>query len=422
MSDFWKAILNRRMLICVFTGFASGMPLYVLIQLVPWWLRDQNVGLAEIGLFALIGLPYTWKFAWAPLADRYWVKVFGRRRTWMICTQVALIPCIALLPQLDPTTQLSSIATACAIIAFLSATQDIAIDAYRRELLPDEELGIGNSIHVNAYRISGLIPGGLSLILYDSLPPEIVFPITAAFLFVGIGLTLSIKDPDLVASAPRTLREAVIDPFKEFFSRGGFAQAFYILAFIFLYKLGDNMAVALSTPFYQDLGFSGTEVGTVAKIVGLWSAVIGGILGGLIMIRTGINKALYLFGVVQVISILGFAILARVGDNIWMLGIAHGFEYLGVGLGTTAIVAFMARETSKAHTATQLALFTALAALPRTAANATTGFLVENLGWEQFFYLCALLAIPGMLLLFKVAPWNDESNKDQAASSATIDE
>ena len=327
-------------------------------------------------------------------------------RTWMLVTQIALIPCIALLPQLSPASQMWWIAAVCSLIAFLSATQDIAIDAYRRELLPDEELGIGNSIHVNAYRVSGLIPGGLSLILYDSFPPQIVFPITAAFMLFGVGLTLSIKDPELAESAPRTLQEAVVDPFKEFFSRGGYAKALYILAFIFLYKLGDNMATALSTPFYQDLGFSGTEVGTVAKLVGLWSSIIGGVLGGLIMIRTGINKALYLFGIVQVVSILGFAILARVGHNIWMLGVAHGFEYLGVGLGTTAIVAFMARETSKAHTATQLALFTALAALPRAAANATTGVLVDNMGWERFFYLCALLAIPGMLLLFKVAPWN----------------
>ena len=406
MNTFWRAILNRRMLICIFTGFASGMPLYVLIQLIPWWLRDQDIGLAAIGFFSLISLPYTWKFAWAPLVDRYWVKMVGRRRTWMLVTQIVLIPCIALLPQLSPASQMWWIAAVCSLIAFLSATQDIAIDAYRRELLPDEELGIGNSIHVNAYRVSGLIPGGLSLILYDSFPPQIVFPITAAFMLFGVGLTLSIKDPELAESAPRTLQEAVVDPFKEFFSRGGYAKALYILAFIFLYKLGDNMATALSTPFYQDLGFSGTEVGTVAKLVGLWSSIIGGVLGGLIMIRTGINKALYLFGIVQVVSILGFAILARVGHNIWMLGVAHGFEYLGVGLGTTAIVAFMARETSKAHTATQLALFTALAALPRAAANATTGVLVDNMGWERFFYLCALLAIPGMLLLFKVAPWN----------------
>ncbi|MBT5330960.1 MAG: AmpG family muropeptide MFS transporter [Porticoccaceae bacterium] len=406
MNKFWRAVFNRRMLICIFTGFASGMPLYVLIQLVPWWLRDENLSLAAIGGFALIGLPYTWKFIWAPLVDRYWIKIFGRRRTWMLITQIGLIPAIAFLPQLSPSTQIWSIAALCGLISFLSATQDISLDAYRRELLPDEELGFGTSVHVNAYRISGLIPGGLSLILWDHMPSQVVFPITAAFMFIGIALTLTIKEPETEAMAPRTLHEAVIDPFKEFFLRRGYRQALYILAFIFLYKLGDNLAVALSTPFYYDLGFSGTEVGTVAKLVGLWSAIIGGVIGGLVMIAIGINRALWIFGFVQIVSILGFALLARIGDNIWMLGVAHGFEYLGVGLGTAAIGAFMARESSKAYTATQFALFTALAAVPRTLANSTTGLLVEAMGWETFFYFCTLMAIPGMLLLAKIAPWN----------------
>lgn len=410
MNKFWSAVFNRRMLICVFTGFASGLPLYVLIQLVPWWLRSENIGLAEIGFFALIGLPYNWKFVWAPLVDRYWIKWFGRRRTWMLISQLALIPTIALLPQFSPDTQIWTIAALCTLIAFLSATQDVAIDAYRRELLPDEELGIGNSIHVNAYRISGLIPGGLALILMDSLASQVVFPITAAFLLIGVGLTLSIKDPEGIEAAPRTLKQAVLDPFKEFFGRGGVKHAIYILAFVILYKLGDNMAVALSTPFYYDLGFTGTQVGTVAKLVGLWAAIAGGVLGGLIMIATGINRALWLFGFVQIVSILGFAVLAHVGANIWLLGLAHGFEYLGVGLGTVAVVAFMARETSRAYTATQFALLSALATLPRTLASSATGLLVESMGWEHFFYLCTLMAIPGMLLLTKIAPWNGREN------------
>ena len=406
MTNFWAAVFNRRMLICIFTGFASGMPLYVLIQLVPWWLRSENLSLAAIGGFALIGLPYTWKFVWAPLVDRYWISFFGRRRTWMLLTQLAIIPAIALLPQLSPATQIWSIAALCSLISFLSATQDISLDAYRREILPDKELGMGTSVHVNAYRISGLIPGGLSLILLDSLASQIVFPITAAFMFIGVALTLTIREPEQTIAAPKTLQEAVIDPFKEFFFRRGFKQALYILAFIFLYKLGDNLAVALSTPFYYDLGFSGTQVGTVAKVVGLWAAIIGGVIGGLIMIAIGINRALWIFGFVQIISILGFAVLARAGDNIWILGLAHGFEYFGVGLGTAAIGAFMARESSKAYTATQFALFTALAAVPRTLANSTTGLLVEAMGWEYFFYFCTLMAIPGMLLLTKIAPWN----------------
>lgn len=406
MPDFWKSVLNRRIFICIFTGFASGMPLFVLIQLVPAWLRDQGVGLAEIGFFALIQLPYTWKFLWAPLFDRYWIKGFGRRRTWMLATQVPLIASIALLPYFDTDSQLLTIAYLAAVVAFFSASQDIVLDAYRREILPDEELGMGNSVHVNAYRVSGLIPGSLSLILADLMDWTLVFPITALFMLVAVGLTLSIKEPQAELQAPRTLREAVADPFIEFFERNGIQWALLVLCFMFLYKLGDSMAVALQTPFFLDQGYSMTEIGLVAKNVGLWSSVIGGIAGGLLMIKIGINRGLWLFGFVQIASILGFALLARSDHNLWLLSGVIAFEYLGVGLGTAAFVAFIARSTSKAHTATQFALLSALTALPRSFASASTGVIVEQVGWESFFYFCALIAIPGMLLLFKIAPWN----------------
>ena len=410
MSEFWKTVFNRRMLICIFTGFASGMPLYVLIQLVPAWLRDEGVGLAEIGFFALIQIPYTWKFIWAPLFDRYWLPLLGRRRTWMLTTQLPLIASIAFLPFFDTDSQLLTIAYLAAAVAFFSASQDIVLDAYRREILSDQELGMGNSIHVNAYRVSGLIPGSLSLILADHLAWTTVFPITALFMLVGVGLTLSIKEPIITGTAPRNIREAVIEPFKEFFERKGVQSALLVLCFMFLYKLGDSMAVALQTPFFLDMSYSKTEIGLVAKNAGLWASVLGGIAGGLAMIKIGINRGLWVFGFVQILSIMGFAVLAVSEVNLWLLGGVIAFEYLGVGLGGAAFVAFIARTSSKAHTATQLALFTALTALPRTLASSTTGVLVEKVGWEMFFYLCALLAVPGMLLLFKVAPWGDTKN------------
>ncbi|MGD9660778.1 MAG: AmpG family muropeptide MFS transporter [Porticoccaceae bacterium] len=407
--DISQAILNRRMLICIFTGFASGLPLYLLISLVPAWLRTEGVGLKEIGFFSIIGLPYTWKFLWSPLLDRFQFPMLGLRRGWMLLTQIALLATIAGLGFLDPVTQIWTIAYCCAFIAFLSATQDIVLDAYRREILPDHELGLGNSIHVNAYRIAGLVPGSLSLILADLLPWETVFAITAAFMVFGIGLTLSIAEPVKDVGKPLTLRLAVVEPFKEFFQRNGVRQACLVLAFMLLYKLGDSMATALATPFYLDMGFSNTQIGLVAKHAALWPMIIGGILGGILMLRIGINKALWLFGLVQIISILGFAVLARVGEGLWLLGLVIGFEYLGVGLGTAAFVSFIARSTHKAYTATQLALFTGLTAIPRTVANTSTGIIVEAVGWENFFYLCTLLAIPGMLLLIKVAPWHGES-------------
>ena len=409
-----QALLNRRMLICIFTGFASGMPLYLLISLVPAWLRSEGVGLKEIGFFALIGLPYTWKFFWSPLLDRYHLRLpgfnAGLRRSWMLTTQVALLFAIAALGFFDPDTEIWTIAWLCLLIAFLSATQDIVLDAYRRQILPDHELGLGNSIHVNAYRIAGLVPGSLSLILADSLPWQSVFMVTAAFMVLGIGLTLSIDEPQADSRHPTTLNQAIVEPFKEFFSRQGVQQACLILAFMLLYKLGDSMATALATPFYLDMGFSKTQIGLVAKHAALWPMIIGGILGGIMMLKIGINRALWLFGMVQIISILGFAVLARVGEGLWLLGLVISFEYLGVGLGTAAFVAFMARSTHPAFAATQLALFTALTAVPRTVASSVTGIIVEGVGWENFFYLCTALAIPGMLLLLKVAPWNHREN------------
>ena len=401
------------MLICVFTGFASGLPLYLLLTLVPAWLRTEHVDLRVIGVFTLIQFPYTWKFLWAPLVDRFVLPVLGRRRGWMLLTQVGLFVAIASLGGFAPQTELRAIVVLATLLAFLSATQDIALDAYRRELLSDDELGLGTAVHINAYRVAGLVPASLSLVLADILPWSEVFIITALFMVPGMVMTLLVQEPHR-AAPPRTLREAVVEPFHEFITRRGWGNALLILAFLLFYKLGDSMCTALATPFYLDMGFSKTQIGLVAKNAGLWPSVIGGLLGGLWMLKIGVNKALWLFGVVQVFSIFGFAWLAAAGHHaeitsvqLTQLGIVIGLEALGVGLGTAASGAFIARATHPAYTATQYALFTSLAVVPRTFANAATGWLVDMLGWVGFFLLCATLALPGMLLLFKVAPWKE---------------
>ena len=229
---------------------------------------------------------------------------------------------------------------------------------------------------------------------------------TALFMLPGLIMTLCISEPLLKNGTPKTLKAAIYEPFQEFLSRNGIKSALLILAFIFFYKLGDSMATALATPFYLDIGFSKTEIGLVAKNAGLWPSVFGGLLGGIWMIKLGINRALWLFGGVQMLAILGFAWLATLGHNLPILALVIGIEALGVGLGTAAFVAFIAQTTHPLYTATQFALFTSLAAVPRTFANAATGYLVEWLGWQAFFLLCFIIAIPGMLLLFKVAPWN----------------
>jgi PAT family beta-lactamase induction signal transducer AmpG len=395
------------MLICIFTGFTSGLPLYILISLLPAWLRSEGVDLKSIGLFALIQLPFTWKFLWAPLFDRYSLPM-GRRRGWLLVTQLALLLSIPFVGSLQPKLDLWTIAYLAAVVAFFSASQDIVLDAYRRELLLESELGLGNAVHVNAYKIAGLVPGALSLVLADHLPWNAVFLITALFMLPGLAMTLLVREPDLVKGMPKTLRQAVVEPFHEFITRNGLQSAGLVLAFIFFYKLGDSMATALATPFYLDMGFTKTEIGLVAKNAGLWPSVIGGLLGGVWMIKLGINRALWLFGIVQMAAILGFAWLTTVGHSLFWLAMVIGVEAFGVGLGTAAFVAFIARTTNPLYTATQFALFTSLAAVPRTFANAATGYLVEALGWPTFFLMCFALAVPGMLLLLKVAPWRDD--------------
>ncbi|MDD5463154.1 MAG: MFS transporter, partial [Methylococcales bacterium] len=289
-TNIKQVVFNKRMLICVFTGFSSGLPLYILISLLPAWLRSEGVDLKSIGLFALIQLPFTWKFLWAPLFDRY-IPPLGRRRGWLFIMQMALLLSIPAFGVLHPDLDLWTIAYLAGVVAFFSASQDIVLDAYRRELLLDAELGLGNAIHVNAYKIAGLIPGSLSLILADRLPWSSVFVITALFMLPSIVMTLFVNEPALKQGAPKTLRDAVVEPFQEFIGRNGLNSAALVLAFIFFYKLGDSMATALATPFYLDMGFSKTEIGIIAKNAGLWPSVIGRLLGGIWMIKLGLNRA-----------------------------------------------------------------------------------------------------------------------------------
>ena len=402
----------RPMAICIVIGFSSGLPLFLLFNLLPAWLKTEGLSLTAIGAFALVQLPYTWKFLWAPLADRYGFAGVGRRRSWMIVSQIALIAAIVALGCLDPARQLAPVVGVATLVAFLSATQDIAIDAYRRELLTESELGLGNAIFVNAYKVAGLVPGSLSLLLADHLPWFQVFAVTAVFLVPGLIASLLVEEPGTAVAAPRTLRAAVIEPFVEFSTRHGWRSAAVVLAFVFFYKLGDSLATALATPFYLEMGFTKTDIGIVAKNAGLWCSVAGGLLGGLWMVRLGIDRALWIFGVAQSVSILGFLWLAAQGradadaTRLLQLGTVIGFEAFGVGLGTTAFVSYIARTTHPAYAATQYALFTSLMAVPRTVINSFAGVLVERLGWVDFFWICFALSVPGMLLLLKVAPWN----------------
>ncbi|MWP62555.1 AmpG family muropeptide MFS transporter [Gilliamella sp. Pas-s25] len=415
-NSLLKTIFTTKMLICIFTGFASGLPFYLLLQLLPAWLESDGVNIKTIGAFSLTQTPYILKFIWSPFMDNISLFNLGRRRGWMLVSQVILIFSIAILGFFSPSLNIWLIAAICFIIALFSATQDVALDAFRRELLLDKELGLGNSIHTNAYRVAGLVPGSLSLILSNTLPWNSVFIVTALFMLPAIIMTLLVKEPINLSPKKHHIEDIIIKPFNEFITRNGLKTAILILAFIFLYKLGDSMATSLATPFYLQMGYSRPDIGWIAKNASLWPSVFGALMGGILMIKIGINRALWYFGIVQVISILGFAWLSIEGpftvigtSQKTLLAIVIGFESLGVGLGSAAFVAFIAKTTNPLYTATQFALFTSIASVPRTLINATTGIMVEYLGWTTFFSLCTILAIPGMLLLFKVAPWNIKS-------------
>ena len=422
-----EALFNKKILICIFNGFTAGLPLYFLAQLIPAWLRTEEVDLKTIGFFGLVLIPYSFKYLWAPFLDRYAPPLLGRRRGWMLITQLGLLAFMVSQAFLDPNESIDLIMYTGLAIGLFSATQDIVLDAYRRELLEDNELGLGNSFYANAYRIAGFVPGGLGLILSDHMSWSSVFIIISLFMLVGIFHTLWIPRLDTDLDVPKSLKEAVVEPFVEFFKRDGFKSGLLVLSFIFFYKFGDTVATALITPFYIDVGFSNTVIGSVAKVVGLWSMLIGGFLGGLMMYKTGINKALWIFGVVQMVSILGFALLNEVGPEIWLLSIVIAFEYLGVGLGSAALMAFIARSTNKKFTGTQLALLTSLFAIPKSFSGVLAGVLVEGvgikdewiyditgkingIGYTNFFLVCTALAVPGMVLLFWVAPFREQKS------------
>ena len=433
-TSLLELFANRRLLLCILTGFSSGLPLYILINLFSAWFREAGVDLKTIGLLTLIQLPYTWKFLWSPLCDRY-ASSLGRRRTWMLLTQLGLLGILPVFGYFSPKEDLTIIIVLAVIVSFLSATQDIAIDAFRRELLHEVEQGLGSVIHVNAYKLSSLVPGSLSLILADHLPWSVVYPITALFMLPGILLSLSVAEPIYSLNAPKTLRLAIVEPFHDFFHSRGIRSALTILAFIFFYKLGDTMASALLTPFYLDLGFSKTEIGIIAKNAGLWASIAGGIFGGVWLVYIGINRALWVFGVLQAVVILGFAWLATVAHSLGSLAFVIAIESFGMGLGTAAFVAFVATTTNPVYAATQFALFSSLAATPRSLANALAGYFVEGgtinlfdtqllvipaLGWVNFYWLCFALTLPGMLLLLKVAPWQGDKRLYETETSPEI--
>ena len=399
LRNFFTLLWGPKMLVMLLTGFSSGLPLLLTGSTLKYWMAEEGLELTTIGLFGLVGLPYTLKFLWAPFMDKVIPPFGGRRRGWMLITQLALMFSIGSLAFTKPSIHLSIIVVLSLLVTFFSASQDIVLDAYRREYLQDEELGIGSSIFVNGYRIGNLVSGALGLLLADFLSWSVAYIVMGLLMTVGIVATLFAPEPTVEASAPVSFQEAFTGPLLEFCQRPGWLT---ILLFILLYKIGDSMASEMLSPFWVDLDVSKSTVAGIVKTFGLAASIAGGFIAGLVVYRWGMISSLLIFGVLQMISTAGFALLAIFGNHLLLLTAVIAFENLTGGMGTTAFVAFMASLTDKRFTATQYALLTSFMGIPRVFAGSTTGFLATSLGWEGFFLLCTLLAIPGLLLIPKL--------------------
>jgi len=426
-----KAVLRNPNLLVVFLmGFSSGLPFLMVGGTLKTWMREAGIDLSTIGFFSMVSLPYSLKFLWAPMMDRY-VLPLGRRRGWLAVSQLGVMVSVFALAQVDPVSQTALLGIVATVVAFFAASQDIVIDAYRREILPDEQLGLGSSFYIPAFRLAMLLVGAGSFSFSKRMSWPSVYMLLGCFMLIGLLTTLFCKEPKTEAPPPRTLGESVFGPLKEFFSRD---SAFLILAFILLYKLGEAMATGMLNPLYIDLKIDKDAVAGVAKFAGFWATIGGGIVGGLFILKLGIHRALWVFGILQSLGLLLFSYLAAFGQN-WLaenpaatqmdtvtilplLTASITGENFTAGMATTAFVAFMASQTNKRFTATQYALLTSLMAWPSSLFGVMAGVLADKLGWVMFFVACTLLTIPGLLILFWMKRLN--SGEPQPARPAPV--
>ncbi len=406
MHDWLKVYGNRRVLSLLGLGFSSGLPLSLIGTTLQAWMTVENVDLRVIGIFSLVGLPYTMKVLWAPVMDRFAIPWLGRRRGWIILSQILLASLILTMGLSSPSTMPWLVASLAFGIAFCSASQDIVIDAYRADVLRERELGAGAATTVVGYRLALLTSGALALILSDHLPWRMIYLLMAAVMVINILFTLTAPEPSEHVIPPKTLKEAVWEPLLSYFHRPG---AIEMLLFIMVYKLSDAIAGAMTTPFLLDIGFSRTDVGTVNKAFGLISTILGTLAGGSIIAKIGINRSLWIFAFLQALPHLAFTGLALIGKDYVAMVAAIGLENIFGGMGTAAFVAFMMRLCDKRFTATQYALLTSFMAVTRVVAGVPTGFMVNSMGWPMFFAASILGALPGILLLPRFAPWKTDS-------------
>jgi PAT family beta-lactamase induction signal transducer AmpG len=381
-------------------GFSSGLPLALTSGTLQAWLSVAGIDIRTIGIFSLVGLPYTAKFLWSPFMDRFVPPWLGRRRGWMFGTQLILMLAIGAMGFVSPLHALWALAALSLIVAFTSASQDIVVDAYRTDLLHEKERGAGAALFVFGYRIAMLVSGALALILSDRIGWQSTYLLMAACMMIGIISSLSGPEPEKEIVPPKTLSEAVVGPLKDYFSR---PSAVMILLLIMLYKLGDAYAGTMTTPFLiRGIGFSATDVGTVNKGFGLAALLIGAMFGGTLMVRLGLYRSLLYFGMLQAASNLSFMLLAWAGKNYAVMIFAVGFENLTGGMGTAAFVSLLMTLCNRRFSATQYALLSSLASLGRTVIAPSSGYLVSSVGWATFFLITAATALPGLWMIVQL--------------------
>ncbi len=397
-----------KMAVLLFLGFSSGLPFYLTSKTLQAWMTTARVDLATIGFFSLVTLPYSLKFVWAPVMDRYIPPFLGRRRGWVLITQVLLLLAIAAMSLHDPRTGLKMLAINAIAIAFFSASQDISLDAYRTDVLRDREMGAGAAVFVMGYRIAMITTGALAFFLADRMPWTMVYLLLSMLMLIGIVTTFIAPEPVLSDAPPRTLVEAVVLPFADFFQRVGVLRALLVLLFIVAYKYSDSLAGSMTTPFLLQAGFSQSEVGAVFLGVGVVATIVGVVVAGATIGKLGINRSLWTFVVFQGLSNLTYYGLSLSGKNHAFMVSAVVTENFGLGLVTGAMTAYLMSMCNKRFTATQFALLSSLMAASRDILVAPAGKLVESVGWPGFFLITVTAAIPPLLLLPFIAPWSRE--------------
>jgi PAT family beta-lactamase induction signal transducer AmpG len=398
-----------KMAALVFLGFSSGLPFILTNDVLKGWLTVENIDLTTIGLFSLVALPYSFKWAWAPLVDRYIPPIFGRRRGWIFIMQVALLVAIAAMAFHDPGTGLRLLSINAFLVAFFSATQDVAVDAYRTDVLEDREMGAGAAVFVLGYRIALLVSGAFAFMLADRLSWPIVYIVMALLMLPPMIAAWRAPEPVLDDRPPQTMYDAVVLPFRDFFQRAGVKLGLAVLLFIVLFKLPDYLGASLRTPFLVQTGFSETEIGAIMGGIGLGATVVGSLFGGVVVAKLGINRSLWIFGLLQAASNLMYYFQSVIGKDNSFLVVTMVVENFCTGLVAAGFVAFLMSLCSIRFSATQYALLSSLMSASRDIVVAPFGGVAESTGWPTYFLITLAAGLPGLLLLPFFAPWNRES-------------